>query len=321
LRRKLFIHIGPAKTGTSAVQHSLQEHDNSVVLYPRAGRWTDGSHHNLAFNFFEAYERPEVVREPIDDLFDRVVTEARGSDRNILISSEVLAGRKRLPAFVETLLRKLGADFEAELIFVARDHFERASSVYNQRVKDAALRETRDPDQFLIEQAAKLCYAPMLKPLLQAKLDVAVIDYHPAESFTRRFFSHMGFPESAVPATHTRNVSLSTKALVATLAANRVCRNDQERAAVIAALNTMPRRFAPSEFIFGQGAVTAVEDVFRRDCTFLAKRFGVYCAQREERQECRFSIGPDEFAEIETALRSCPAPTVVEAIRKYVRPA
>jgi hypothetical protein len=39
------------KTGTSAIQYVLQEHDNSVVIYPKGGLWAGGSQRNLIFNF------------------------------------------------------------------------------------------------------------------------------------------------------------------------------------------------------------------------------------------------------------------------------
>src|SRR5215469_18919344 len=103
LTRTLFLHVGPAKTGTSAVQHFLQRHDNSVVIYPKVGLWADGSHHNLVLNYFGEYARPELVREDPAKLIVRIGDEARGSTRDIVISSEVLAGRKDIAQFVAAL--------------------------------------------------------------------------------------------------------------------------------------------------------------------------------------------------------------------------
>jgi hypothetical protein len=151
--RTLFIHVGPAKTGTSAIQDVLRKHDNSAVIYPKVGLWADGSHHNLILNFYEDYARPEVVRENIDGLLDRIGAEAGTSHRNVVISSEILGGRQRPGKFIRALAARLGPDFEVEIVAGIREHFERAASVYNQRVKDAVTRETCDPDEFLVERA------------------------------------------------------------------------------------------------------------------------------------------------------------------------
>lgn len=59
--RRLLIHVGPPKTGTSAVQHYLRSEATPGLIYPEAGRWADGAHHNLVFNFFEDRSCPEVV--------------------------------------------------------------------------------------------------------------------------------------------------------------------------------------------------------------------------------------------------------------------
>lgn len=48
--RTLYLHCGPPKTGTSAIQAHLR--DNAChpdLLYPQAGQWGDGVHHCLTF--------------------------------------------------------------------------------------------------------------------------------------------------------------------------------------------------------------------------------------------------------------------------------
>jgi hypothetical protein len=76
---KVFIHVGPPKTGTSAVQHVMRTHDNSQVLYPKVGLWADGSHHNLAFNFYQDFQRPEAVRSDIVAMFALIGVRVRSS--------------------------------------------------------------------------------------------------------------------------------------------------------------------------------------------------------------------------------------------------
>ena len=66
MKRKLYIHAGPPKTGTSALQYVLRDHDGSAVYYPKAGQWDDGSHHNLVLNFYGDDGQSQWVREDID---------------------------------------------------------------------------------------------------------------------------------------------------------------------------------------------------------------------------------------------------------------
>jgi hypothetical protein len=273
-----------------------------VVIYPKVGSWPDGAHHNLVFNFMGEFPRPEAMREDIDVLLDAIAAEARRSTRDVVVSSEILAGRTRLTEFVAALLAKLGSGFRAELLFVVRDHFERAASVYNQRVKDGAIRECRSPDAFLTQQASSLCFAPMLRGLLRTNIDLTVLNYHPASTFVSRFLEDLGFAEDQ-PVAPMRNVSLAMKALIATLAANRLCETSDERDAVSSALQRMKGSFAPSRFIFGVEAASLADGFFKKDRAFLRRRFDLPLPRRElTAMESGFAIDVDELDEIETAL-------------------
>ena len=321
--RVLYIHVGPPKTGTSAVQDVLRSQDNTVLVYPKCGQWGDGSHHNLVFNFFGDYARAETVREDIDALFGRVAAEAGQSNGNVLISSEVLFGRKRAPDFVQALLSRLGPDFRAEVLFVARDHFERAASVYNQRVKDWVFRERRDPDEFLTQQASGLGYEQTLRRLTESQLDVRVLNYHPAHDFVVRFLTHVGFMEEQIAAPRMRNVSLSTKALLATLVANRVAANADARTRIVSALRKMPGGYAPSQFIFRPDAVAAAETVFAPDRVFLRREFGIeFPSNNAAHRSCAFQISAEEFADVGTSLSALgdEGTELHEAMRAYLCP-
>jgi hypothetical protein len=291
--------VGPAKTGTSAIQDILRRHDNSVVIYPKVGLWGDGSHHNLVLNFYRDYARPEIVREDIADLFSRIGSEAAASRQDVVISSEVLAGRQKPGEFVRALATHLGDDFQTEFIVGVREHFERAASIYNQRVKDAVTCETRGPDEFLVERVRGLGYAPMLRRLEREKIPVAALSYHPAADFVARFLSRIGFPEDRIPEPPQRNVSLSTKGLIATLAANRIARSKEDRSRIFAALRDMPDFHGPSRFIFAPQAALAAEPVFSEDRTFLMRRFGMEIGSSEiARSESAFRISAPEFDQI-----------------------
>ena len=53
------------------------------------------------------------------------------------------------------------------------EHFERAASLYNQRVKDAVTGEKRDPDEFLAAHAPGMCYANFLKRFRKTRFDLS----------------------------------------------------------------------------------------------------------------------------------------------------
>jgi hypothetical protein len=322
LTRTLFLHVGPAKTGTSAVQHILRRHDSSIVIYPKVGLWADGSHHNLILNYFGEYTRPEVVREDPASLLARIGEEARRSNRDIVISSETLAGRKDIAGFSAALEREIGSPLRVEIVVVVREHFERAASLYNQRVKDAVTGETRDPDAFLAAQPRSLCYANLLKRLQETGFDLSVLNYHPAEDCVQRVLERLGFPQQAVSDYPTRNVSLSRPALVASLAANRVAGSPDERNKFTAALRRLPGFDADAELIFGTEAVFAADRLFGKDRNFLLRRFDIEFQLPDfPADRVPFGIDDAEFGQIRDVARRFGSfgDQVIEAVRTYVR--
>ncbi len=162
---RLFLHVGPVKTGTSAIQHVLRKHDDTVVVYPKVGLWADGAHHNLVLNFFNHFARPETERIDLDAAFVEIGASANRTGKSVVISSEGLfhgdAGR-----FLDALLNAVGARRdEAEILVVHREPFARAASIFNQAVKDPHSRERRRPGDYLRAAAKSLLYAPVLSAL------------------------------------------------------------------------------------------------------------------------------------------------------------
>ena len=304
------------------MQHFLQRHDNSIVIYPKVGLWADGSHHNLILNYFGEYTRPEVVREDAAVLLARIGEEAKRSGRDIVISSEVLSGRKDVAGFSAALEREVGEPLRVELVAVAREHFERAASLYNQRVKDAVTGETRDPDEFLAAHARSLCYANLLKRLRKTGFDVSVLNYHPAENCVQRVLAKFGFPDKVVANYPARNVSLSRPALVASLAANRVTVSADERNRFTAALRRMTGFYAPGELIFGTEGVFAADRLFAKDRNFLLRRFGIEFELPDfSGDRARFGVDDGEFGHIREVAGKFGGfgEKIIEGVRPYVR--
>ncbi|MGD0865375.1 MAG: hypothetical protein ABSA49_07450 [Rhizomicrobium sp.] len=299
MTRRLFIHTGPPKTGTSALQYVLRDHDGSVVQYPKAGQWNDGSHHNLVLNFFEDYVQPQVVREDIDKLFAAIAADARQSKVPLAISSEMLSGRGGTGDFIQALLSRLGEEFEVEIIFVVREHFERTASLYGQRVRSSSVLEKGSPDEYLTRRASVLCYTPSLQRFLETKFPIRLFSYDPGHDLVPRLLRHMGFPDDKIAAPPTRNPSMSIKRLIATLMANRHAPIRQDRRKLVRALASLSQSFAPAKFIFGQEAALAADKLFSLDRAFLRKRFGFDLAAPDlAGRENEFWLNKEEYAEI-----------------------
>lgn len=273
--RRLLIHVGPPKTGTSAVQHYLRSEATPGLLYPEAGRWADGAHHNLVFNFFEDRRRPEVVAEAAEVLFARIAAESAGQTGDIVISSEELVSHD-IGRFVAHAQAYLGALVDiTELIFTYRDHFSRAASLYNQRVKDGFHLERRDPDSYLRRDAETMLYAPLLARLSATGFPVRLVSYHPSASFLARFLAACGYEPAGGVQDVRRNVSLSVPGMIAVLAANRAAETTEDRASLFAEARKMKGFFAPSQFIFGAEIFAEMAPLFEADRLALQSRFGI----------------------------------------------
>jgi hypothetical protein len=272
LSRTLYVHVGPGKTGTSALQAVLRDHDNSVVIYPRAGRWRGGAHHDLVYNYIGQFEHPQVTREDIDALFERIASEARGSQLPVLISSELLSLQRNGIEFIETLKSRLDGHCDVEILFTIREHFERAASDYIQRVRSRGLVE--GPDRFLARHAPGLCYEPMLQRVMHADFRISLIPYQPAPGFVGRFLKHVGFPHDKIPEAPVLNQSIDVNALIATLAMNRAAPKDRARTKIILALRELRKCRSERQAIFGSKAMLKAEERIRIDREFLRSRFG-----------------------------------------------
>jgi hypothetical protein len=305
--RTLYVHVGPAKTGTSAIQHALKgaQDEDPPILYPLVGLSRGGSHNHLVANLIGDQSRPDVTRVPPEELLAQLRAAIGASRRDVMISSEALAAHQDMGRFISTLTGVFPGKVRVQWLIVCREHFARISSAYNQRVKDAWLRERETPDEFLRGRGAAFRYQQIIRRLRETGFPVSAISYHPAESLVERFMQTIGLPPERMPSAEQRNISLSAKGLVATLAANNVAATPQERERYFNALRTMKRFFAPSKFIFSAAATHEVAQRLQPDREFLATRMGVTLPEAEAAPaDGGLYIAEAEYAEICAATRS-----------------
>jgi hypothetical protein len=328
--RTLFIHVGPVKTGTSAVQDLLRQHDNTALIYPKVGLWGPGSHHGLVYSFFGETMRGKKPFADPKKLFGEIAAAVNKVERNVLVSSEMFGpppGSKKkrdLVAFVDALLQYLEGDWTVEVLVTCRDHFERAASAYSQRIKGQESLECDGPDEYLFRHIDGLQYAPFIHALRQFGYKITALNYHPARNWTTRFMTYVGIPPSDIPSSQSKNVSLSVKALIAKLSANRTLQTDDERHRFLRLLKRMPGFYASSQFIFGSDVVAAAERQFSKDREFLRGEFDRELPSPDpSERENMFFLDPGDLEEIGVVARKLGTSgnAVVDAARQYLRPA
>ena len=294
LSRKLFVHVGPRKTATTAIQHSLRRHDNSVVVYPKVGLKGPGNHHGLVHAYFgrgstiTSNRRDHTTAEK---LLSKIALEARKSCLDVVISSETLElDWADVGLFIRALLPHVGcSQNDVEIIVACREHFSRAASWYNHRIRDRRGEQNIHPDEFLAETANAICYKPLIERLKETRFKVVPLSYHPSENWTDRFFRHIGFAENQIPRVAEKNRGLSTKALIAKLATNRAIRSDKKRKQYLDAFRGMSDFYGSSKFIFSRACARQVDVAFSEDRGYLLN-------------ECGIRLNPPDLGTIENAF-------------------
>lgn len=277
----------------------MRNHDNSIVLYPKIGLWGDGSHHGLVFRFFDVDRSGKTPREDIGTLFRAIREEAEKSDKDILISSETLRAGTDIGGFIEALRPYVGGDSTAvELLVTYREHFARAASWYNHRIR--AVGETRTPDEFLNELAPNLCYTPLLTELGKLGFKISILNYDPAQSTVARFLAHIGFPPSSIPEVEAKRVSLSPRGIIIKLAINNLMPDKRSNRECYLKFRKLRDAHLPSQFIFGAEASARADEVYRPDREFLHSRFGVRTGDDHHvgRRPNALRLAPEEFDEV-----------------------
>jgi hypothetical protein len=142
--RAVLVHIGPYKTGTTAIQTSLHEHRDELVqhavTYP-------GDYHRQMRPSWALLGRSRVGERDVPEReWDAMVDEVRAAQGRVVISSEDFASAR--PQHVRRLVDDLGPD-RVHVLIVARRLDKLLASAWQERVK--SVNETRTYDAWLRE--------------------------------------------------------------------------------------------------------------------------------------------------------------------------
>jgi hypothetical protein len=142
--RAVLVHIGPYKTGTTAIQSSLHEHRAELV---DAGITYPGRYHRQMRPSWGLLGRSRVGESdvPLRE-WDEMVDEVRAAPGRVVISSEDFSSAR--PQHVRKLVDDLGAD-RVHVLIVARRLDKLLPSAWQERVK--SVNETRTYDAWLRE--------------------------------------------------------------------------------------------------------------------------------------------------------------------------
>lgn len=150
----VILHIGPYKTGTTAIQHALWRNRARLAaegwLYPAAPE-VHFAHHRLRYALVGMVD-PLIGDVPdLDVEMGAIGAEvAARAPRGLVVSSETFFGLRRahIRVLVERLVEQLGGD-RITVVAALRHPLERVFSLYNQQVKNPANAYKRSLDSVL----------------------------------------------------------------------------------------------------------------------------------------------------------------------------
>jgi len=135
MKKKLFVHIGTHKTGTTSLQVFLDKHQDDLLaqdfFYPKIG-WYHHAQHMLAFHLQNVY--PAHMPKPEDNIWEQLneIIESNNCNKVILSSEEFSVIDKSAIEKLKNYLK----NFEVKIIVYLRSQVSLFESMYNQQVKD-----------------------------------------------------------------------------------------------------------------------------------------------------------------------------------------
>ncbi len=290
-KRILHVHVGPPKTGTSAIQHYFAGLNSGTITYPTTGRWPDGSHNMLTFALAGTPNWGAIEIEPLPKLIRALSHELEAARGDVLISSEGFADPQTYRKFLARFEGPLARFDRIVPILVLRHPVERVASLYNQAVKDAHLGETLLPDAYLERHISEHRLMPQVNRWRSnVSPETRFLPYAPAGTLLARFCALLDQP--APEASDWRNRSLGGVGLALCLIGNRHLRRSEARQGFLEALRAdgAIRLWHGPSFPFSAPATErALQDVVKRDVAALFAQTGIDARAWERPDTIRLS--------------------------------
>lgn len=326
--RTLFVHLGPPKTGTTALQKYLTANAPDTLIYPRSGTHRSAGHHALAeaISGQAAFFGPGLAP---DEILKQVKEELRRSDKDAIISSEAFW------SFLfdsEDYLAKMHRWFSevcenTVYLCTLRHPLARAASLYKQLVVNVVLPLQTGPDEFLKSSAKSLLLNGCLDRMDALGMAYRTVDYEPAGDFVPRFLTALGHPVQDYTYEASK-ASLSDMVLPVMLCVNRAIEDRDTRLQIRRAFTKhsadWPR--LASAWAFGEETTAWFSDQIESDRERLAERGIEYPALQQRshfkltdlmRQNLQDFLG-DQFRDHESEVSpNVDTDDVIETVLAY----
>jgi hypothetical protein len=213
--KKLILHPGWSKTGTSAIQKALNSCSEYLVdngvLYSKKLQQIDNAHHKfaLAFGSRGPYTSPLSAGEAINLLNEEFST---SECHTLILSSELSPIYFRHRAFEE--FAKTTFD-EVELVFTIRDQASLLLSLFSQLVTDPNVRYRESIFLLFMKNIEDLNFYEKISAWLEyvSKDSIKVLPY--SRKIVSDFFALLGIDEAQVILADGVNKSIHPKYLIA----------------------------------------------------------------------------------------------------------
>ncbi|WP_444924288.1 hypothetical protein ACJJH9_03220 [Microbulbifer sp. DLAB2-AF] len=152
--RKIYLHIGTHKTGTSSIQKFMSDNYSNLIkygfLYPKVARVSHGSHHNLQFQITNDPRYKTKLGGWVELL--KEINES--NCENVVLSCEAfstLQGGDLMPHYIYSFAQKFR--FDVEVICYLRPQYELIESLWLQETKSG--QNILSFDDYVIKQMLK----------------------------------------------------------------------------------------------------------------------------------------------------------------------
>jgi hypothetical protein len=319
MKRKLYIHVGPHKTATSAIQGYFVAQGTSSLLYPKTGRWTDGAHHKLSFAARGINDYGTIAVPPWGELLEALDKEIAASTKGILLSSE-----EATPALINALAPIIAKhDLMLIFILVLRNPIERAASLYNQWVKDPATGVDEDPDVYLKNHFQEFEFKRVYEKWKSLNRPMIVVPFKSKLPLVQRFCAAINESYNKPVMEDFLNPSMGGAALLAMLLANKLSKDENQRRSFFNQLVDDPQFhiWRGASFPFSHKACEEFFTAIQPDIEWVVKTFSFERTPLKNPRKQRFSLTIEEQQSIYQHLENANLiPRDKRVITQTIRP-